>query len=129
MEIKCFLIMIIIVLTIYLIFCYDSSYYNSENFQNGTSLSNEAIQNITGIYNKNNMIVTNLNTTGLSTMKDATIINNLNVAGIIAGNVTGNVTGNLVGNVTGDLSGNKININNKGMVMWRQQIYGEDQVK
>ena len=74
MEIKCFLIMIIIVLTIYLIFCYDSSYYNSENFQNGTSLSNEAIQNITGIYNKNNMIVTNLNTTGLSTMKDATII-------------------------------------------------------
>lgn len=87
---------IILILVIFIIFII-LTYRNQENItsDSGKTLSDEALQTIASVYNTQNMIVTNLNATNQTNLKDTKISGNLNVNGIITGNVTGNVTGNI----------------------------------
>ena len=89
--------------------------YTTTKNEHLTPQSNEAIQSVASIYNKQQMTLDNLNVT-------QKITGNLtgNLTGNVIGNITGNVDGDLSGNVTGtanlstlssDLSGNPINVN------------------
>jgi hypothetical protein len=85
--------------------------YTTTKNEHLTPQSNEAIQSVASIYNKQQMTLDNLNVTQKITG---------NLTGNVTGNVTGNINGDLSGNVTGtanlstlssDLSGNPINVN------------------
>ena len=114
-------IIIVILILIAILFLY--KYQENITSDSGKTLSDEALQTIASVYNTQNMIVTNLNATNQTLLKDTKISGDLNVSGTIIGNVTGNVTGNLTGNVSSNtINTNKININNNGFVIWTQQI-------
>lgn len=97
---------IILILVIFIIFII-LTYRNQENItsDSGKTLSDEAIQTIASVYNKQNMIVTNLNATG------NTQLNSLNVSGytqLNSLNVNDNTQLNSL-NVNGSLMAKNIN--------------------
>ena len=102
-------IILLLILLLLILF----NYKQENNVDSLVPLSNEAIQNISSVYNNQDMKVTNMTATGI--IKG-------NLRGDVSGNVRGDVSGNVTGNVKGDVIGNKITINDNGMVMWRQRV-------
>ena len=92
-----------IIIIIAILFLYNKQ-ENITSTDSGKTLSDEALQAIASVYNTQNMIVTNLNATGQTLLKDTKISNNLNVSGTIIGNVTGNITGNVKGDINGGMT-------------------------
>lgn len=83
-------IIIVILILIAVLFLY--KYQENITSDSEKTLSNEALQSIASVYNTQNMIVTNLNATNQTNLKDTKISGNLDVSGSITGNVTGNLT-------------------------------------
>ena len=66
-------IIIIILLALYNVYTSNINEKFNENFNNDVPVSNEAIKNISSVFNKDNMTVTNIETTGTLTTKDSTM--------------------------------------------------------
>lgn len=78
------LILLLVILTIFI-----NKQENADSISNtSTKMSNEALQNISSVFNNQHLTVSNLTTTGTLTASDITTSGNINTSGNIIGNLT-----------------------------------------